>query len=96
MTWFDGIPTGHGLLERRILRSTLWLAYLTTVLAATPAFAVKPMADVGGPYTETASIPFNFDGTLSSNLDAAGKEHSQLSFNNSVVPYNDNVWTFSR
>ncbi len=135
MTWFDGILTCHGLLKRRILRFTRWLALLTAVLAATPALADLPVVTITGggdtylagatvnltamatdtednnttltasiawssnldrPYTETASIAFNFDGSLSSNLDAAGKERSQLSFKCPIVTCNDNVWTFSR
>ena len=135
MTWFDGLFTCYGLFERRILKFTRWLAFLTAVLVVTPAFADSPVVTMTGgggtyldgatvnltatatdtednnttltasiawssnldrPYTKTASIAFNFDGSLSSNPGVPDTERSQLSFNNPIVTYNDNVWTFSR
>ncbi len=81
--------------HRRIGPGALILVTVLT-FAATPAFAAPPVGNPGGPYTETAGVAFNFDGSLSSDPDVASKERSQLSFNNSIVTCNDNVWTFSR
>ncbi len=81
--------------QRRIGPGALVLVVVLT-FAVTPAFAAPPVANPGGPYTETTGVALNFDGSLSSDPEAASKERSQLSFNNPIVTCNDNVWTFSR